>query len=102
RVQVGAETNQRAAAIVSGRDGGKDGNAEIRGEVEDIERAPLSLQVLAHRREERIVKALQIDGRATHAVIPPDGRRVAFDQLQEPTQHRFLERVTGGTAVRIG
>ena len=39
---------------------------------------------------------------ASQPVVPPDGDRIALDQLEEPLQHGLLEDRTRGTPVGVG
>ena len=83
------------------RDRHKGRNPEIAGDVEHPKPASgfgkLGLQIA----DVGIVELVEIHFRPLQSIVPPDGVGIPFDQLEEPLDDGFLERVAGRAAVGI-
>ena len=100
RVEVTAEpqVNPGAGGPLP-RNSHRGSDAEIVGEVENVEVAAASGQGLGYAVEKRIAEAGEIDASQHQPVVPPDRAGIPLDQLHQCLQDRLLERVAGGAAV---
>src|SRR5215472_16729147 len=77
-------------------------NSEIAGDVE-YPKPPSGIGKLSFEIADiGLVKPADVQFRPLQPVVPPDRIGIAFHQLQEALNDRFLDRVAGGAAVGIG
>src|SRR5207248_1244173 len=77
-------------------------DAEVVGEIEHLQAAPLALAVGQDAAHERIVELGEVEAWPRRAVVPPQGTGIALDQFEEALEDGFLQRAARGAAIGIG